>query len=194
MGSFRSPFKHRAFAYRSSFRDWRRSFRGSSTRRNFVTTLYLTASALRRRGECGAAAVEFALVLAPMLVIVFGVLQFGWYFNAAQSGTSAAADAARRLSVGDCQDSVQLQNMVTSRLGAAAGDDEIHVTVIYTGIDASATHIPAPGAVGGDVTVVLEFRSADFRLPFIPLPNDGKVTRTAVARVEDTSASVAGCR
>jgi len=32
------------------------------------------------RGERGAAAVEFALVSIPAIVLVLGAIQFGWYF------------------------------------------------------------------------------------------------------------------
>ena len=146
----------------------------------------------RGRDDRGAAAVEFALVLTPLLLIVFGILQYGWYFNSLQSGTSAAADAARRLSVGDCQDGSQLRAMLRSHLGAAMADSTVTATVTYT--DSAGATIAAPGAVGGNVAVRLEFRSADFHLPFVPFPHDGMVVRTAMARVEDTNASTAGCR
>jgi len=150
-------------------------------------------TARRRPEDRGAAAVEFALVLTPLLVVVFGILQYGWYFNSLQSGTSAAADAARRLSVGDCQSLTQLTSMVESRLGAASAGEPVAVTVTYTAADAARTVLSAPGVVGGDVTVRVEFQSSHFRLPFIPVPNDGEVVRTAAARIEDTTASIVGC-
>lgn len=146
----------------------------------------------RGRDDRGAAAVEFALILTPLLFIVFGIIQYGWYFNSTQSGTSAAADAARRLSVGDCQDSSQLRTMLASRLGGAMVAGTVSASVTYTN-SAGAT-IVAPGAVGGNVAVRLQFQSADFHLPFIPFPDGGTIVRTAMARVEDTNASTVGCR
>jgi len=62
-------------------------------------------SIFRTRDTRGAAAVEFAFVMLPMLYLVFGVIQYGLYFYARESGTQAVGDAVRRLSVGDCQDS-----------------------------------------------------------------------------------------
>ena len=53
----------------------------------------------RLREESGATAVEFALIMMPLLYLVFGVIQYSLYFYSMQSGTSAVGDAVRRLSV-----------------------------------------------------------------------------------------------
>jgi len=56
---------------------------------------------LRSRGwrERGAAAVEFALVLPVLLIILLGIIDFGIYFYNDLQLTHAARDAARELSV-----------------------------------------------------------------------------------------------
>ena len=57
----------------------------------------------KRRGDEGrAAAVEFALVMPILLILVFGIVQYGFYFYAMQAGSSAVGDAARRVAVGNC--------------------------------------------------------------------------------------------
>ena len=56
-----------------------------------------------RRLERGASAVEFALISLPLMTLMLGMLQYGWYFFSAQSASSAARESARRLVVGDCQ-------------------------------------------------------------------------------------------
>jgi Flp pilus assembly protein TadG len=53
------------------------------------------------REERGAAAVEFALVLPILLVIIFGIIDFGLYFYNDLQLTHVARDAARYLSVSD---------------------------------------------------------------------------------------------
>ena len=49
--------------------------------------------------ERGAAAVEFALVVVPLLVIVFGTLTYGFMLSFRQSVSQAAAEGARAIAV-----------------------------------------------------------------------------------------------
>jgi Flp pilus assembly pilin Flp len=56
----------------------------------------------RRRGERGAAAVEFALVFTLIfLPLVLGAIDFGWYFFVSETVTNAAREGARAGSVID---------------------------------------------------------------------------------------------
>lgn len=148
----------------------------------------------RSARERGAAAVEFALVVPILLVLVFGIIQYGWYFYAMQAGTSATSDAVRRLSVGDCQSDAELKALIASKLGSARkSGTTVQTTVVHTTPTAPHTTMSSPGAVGGGVELRVQFQTADFNFPFIPVPDDGTVTRTVFARVEDTSATVGGC-
>ncbi|NIK59097.1 TadE/TadG family type IV pilus assembly protein [Kribbella shirazensis] len=61
----------------------------------------------------GATAVEFALLLPLLLLLVLGVIDFGRMLNAQQSLTQAAREGARLVALG--------QPNVTSRTQAAAG-------------------------------------------------------------------------
>lgn len=135
------------------------------------------------RGERGATAVEFALVVPLLLVLVFGVIQYGLYFWSAQMGTSATGQAVRRLSVGDCQDPAQLRSFLASRMGPAlvGAADDVTVDLDY------------PEAVGGEVTLAVSFPVIDLHFPFVPMPAGGRVTREFSARVEDVTATVDGC-
>lgn len=49
----------------------------------------------RRDGERGAAAVEFALIVLPFLVLVFALVDLGWIFNQQLAVTTAAREAIR---------------------------------------------------------------------------------------------------
>jgi Flp pilus assembly protein TadG len=149
----------------------------------------------QRRNESGAAAVEFALVLLPLLYLVFGLIQYGLYFYSMQAGSSAVADAARRIAVGNCQTIPEVQTLIKDHLGPATTADtasDITTTVTYSKADGTGT-VDAPGQIGGAVTVTATFPTMDMHFPFIPVPGNGTVTRTNVARVEDTTATQGDC-
>lgn len=54
----------------------------------------------RRQGESGAAAVEFALILPIFLMLLFGIIDFGYAINRGSMINNAARDAAREASLG----------------------------------------------------------------------------------------------
>lgn len=99
---------------------------------------------LSRRGDGGAAAVETALVLPLVLLIVFGIIDFGRMMNAQITLTEAAREGARAEALdASVVDRVQT---VTAGLGGtdeddidilecasgAGPDDDAVVTVEYT--------------------------------------------------------------
>jgi Flp pilus assembly protein TadG len=155
-------------------------------------------SILKRRAgrdEGGAAAVEFALVLIPLLWLVFGLIQYGWYFYAMQSGSSAVGDAARRVAVGNCTTTAQVQTVIFNHLGAAttaSSPSGITTTVTYTKADGSGS-VAAPGEIGGAVTIEATFPTLNMHFPFIPVPSGGNITRTNIARIEDLDSSQGTC-
>lgn len=58
--------------------------------------------ALRRRvskEDGGAAAVEFALILVPLLTLVFGIIAFGWGLSRWVSLTGGAREGVRHLAI-----------------------------------------------------------------------------------------------
>ena len=124
-------------------------------------------------------------MLPLLLVLVGGILQFSWYLYAMQSGTSAASDLARRISVGDCQTAAGQLALINSRLGPA-DDGSSPVTV-------SAPAALEPEDVGTTVEVTVTFQTADFNLPVISEFYDPPVSRTASARVEDSEPTSGGC-
>lgn len=144
-----------------------------------------------REREDGAAAVEFALVLVPLLVVMFGMIQYGLYFYSSQVGSSTAREAVRRLAVGDCETSADLLAFVQARLGDASMVAPT-ISTVYT--DANDVVIPggrADAEVGGKVTVSITFQSLNMNFPFVPVPNEAKITREVDARMEDLDSS--GC-
>ena len=55
----------------------------------------------RRRQDGGAAAVEFALVSSIFFMLLFGILQYGLYFNDALNTRQGVREGARRAVVED---------------------------------------------------------------------------------------------
>jgi Flp pilus assembly protein TadG len=103
---------------------------------------------VRCGSEHGAAAVEFALVLPILLVILLGILDFGLYYYNDLQLTHVARDAARYLSVNSVDDA------------NAAIDD---ATLVSTTIDSRSLD---PGSSGNEATVTL---TATYTL-LTPLP------------------------
>ena len=135
----------------------------------------------RRRGEHGAAAVEFALIAPLLLLLVFGMVQYGLYFWSAQGASNAAREAARRAAVGDYPTCVEFEADVRARIDSL-GD--------APGAEIGRTYAKGPGnvkagvEVGDVVTVEVDFNTFDLNIPLVPFMNDGKVVQKADARVE----------
>lgn len=133
-------------------------------------------------------------MLLPLLYLVFGMIQYGWYFYAMQSGSSAVGSAARQVAVGNCQTVAQVQTLLKNHLGpattASSASGITPTTLTFTKADGSSSSTPVQG---GSVTVKATFPTFDLNFPLVPVPNNGNVTRTAVARVEDTSSAQGTC-
>jgi Flp pilus assembly protein TadG len=107
------------------------------------------AQQVRRGGansDRGAAAVEFALLLPLLLLIVFGIIDFGRAINAQITITQAAREGARALSLpgGAATYQTRAQNaaiglsgvtvtpIATCPTGGATAGDDAQVQVTYT--------------------------------------------------------------
>jgi len=142
----------------------------------------------RRRTERGASAVEFGLVLVPLLVIVFGIIQYGFYFWTMQGGADIARDAARRAAVNDPAVCADFKSYVTGRINGFVGSGKV-VTIKRTYVQnpsfpAASRTTPDEVRANDTVQVEVTFKGYDFHLPFVPFPKDGKVSASADARVE----------
>lgn len=106
----------------------------------------------RRHSETGAAAVEFALVVWVLIIILLGIIQFGYTFFEYIQVVHAAREGVRWASVG------KTDTEIIARAKAAApglepaamvvtpstvGTDAVRVTVSYP----RTSLVPVPGAV-----------------------------------------------
>ena len=141
-----------------------------------MTVLVSTRVQGDRPDDSGAAAVEFALVVPVLLLILFGIIQYSFYFWALQGGSDAARDAARRAAVGSPVTCAAFVTSVSTSLGA-----------VKTGnVSIKRDYESATGAIvpGESVTVTVAFDSFDFNFPLVPFVDNGRVSQQATARVE----------
>jgi Flp pilus assembly protein TadG len=122
--------------------------------------------ACRRTGDRGAAAVEFALLLPLLLILVFGIIDFGRMLNAQITLTEAAREGARASVLGT--DPTTRVDQITGGLGTVtttttacpanpAATDTATVKVSYQFQFATPVGILAPvlggTAFGGPITL-----------------------------------------
>jgi len=124
--------------------------------------------------EDGAAMVEFALVITILLLIVFGIIEFGRIFNAQLTVTHAAREGAR----------VGVVTPVTSRdtvIKNTVKDRAASITLT----DANIVIDPVAASTGESMTVTVNY-NVDLVAPFISaiLPDPFPVHGQAVMRVE----------
>jgi Flp pilus assembly protein TadG len=129
--------------------------------------------ARRTRPERGAVAVEFALIFIPFIVLVFGLIQYGWYFYVASTTSGAASNVARRLEVGDCWTGSQAEDLA-----------QLESPSIRDG-GLTKTPTTLTGAVPGTTQITVTVNADANIVGFLPMPNGGIVTRTVQARLED---------
>ena len=101
----------------------------------------LRAHTVRRfaRGQEGAAAVEFAIVAAPFLALMFAIMETALVFFASQTMETAVADSARLIMTGQAQTqsftAAQFKTQVCNRIGGlfdCAGGLQVDVKTYST--------------------------------------------------------------
>lgn len=130
-------------------------------------------------GDRGAAAMEFALVVPILLMLVFGIVDFGFLINRASLINNAARDAARLGSLSATEDEIE-----TAAEGALDG---LSVTVTVTCLKAdgsTCTGYDADAESGGTTIVTIDY-THDMITPVAAIFADSvDVSRTAEMRIE----------
>lgn len=128
---------------------------------------------------------EFALVVVLFLTLVFGIVQYSYYFYQSQGASSTVREASRLAAVG-----VDSCATFEAEVEDAASDNGLPVSAIRS-ISLSFTGGAAAAIERGDVaTVTLTFEPEKFGFPFVPFLS-GNDTEKARTRVEDLGTLVA---
>ncbi|MBO9520184.1 MAG: pilus assembly protein [Nocardioidaceae bacterium] len=126
--------------------------------------------------------------MLPVLMLVFGLIQYGLYFWAMQGGSDIARSAARLAAVGKPADCAAFRADIRSQVNDLTGSGSTAtVTRSYV-----RTKPPAV-SIGDTVTVQVSFKSVDLHFPFVPFIKDGTVTAKAKARVDFVPAPPETC-
>jgi hypothetical protein len=116
-----------------------------------------------------------------VLLVIFGIIQYGYHFWSLHTASATAREAARRLIVGtdwDCTRTLALGHADSPAVGSTPPE----VTREYH-TDGGATQT-AP-VVGSLVTVTVSFQSLDLDMPFLPLPDGAVVSQSQTGRIEN---------
>jgi Flp pilus assembly pilin Flp len=130
---------------------------------------------MARRDQEGAAAVEFALLLPLLVLLLFGMIEFGLAFNTRIQATNAAREGARQAVVG-------IDNW--SDVGGLPFWQVVRQDVGSI----SNCVLTTDDVLGGTLTVSFDF-PLNLRIPFMPNPPSWQTGRAqASMRIEQLSA------
>jgi Flp pilus assembly protein TadG len=145
----------------------------------------LVKRALRRfaRREEASAAIEFGMVAAPFLAMLFAILETALVFFASQTLETAVADASRLILTGQAQtagyDQAAFLNQVCPKISALFNCSKLIVDVQkVTSGDFDDANTGAPKDSGGNIPV-----DADGNLKFTPSFNMGSAGEVVVVRL-----------
>lgn len=120
-----------------------------------------------RNNEKGAAIVEFALILPFLLLLVFGIVQFGFIFNGQITLTSAVREGARFSVVGNTETDVK-QKVIDSSTALLLRVLEDDISVVEE-VDAN----------GNETKKVVATGTVDIIMPFLDFFTGNSITLTA---------------
>jgi Flp pilus assembly protein TadG len=113
-----------------------------------------------QRSERGAAAVEFALVMPLLLLLVFGIIEFGLVFNRYISMTHASREGVRELSLGipaaqATADAVSSAPNTGGLVTCVASESTVAVNDVQESMDCHTTYKYSyiPGLAGRTITL-----------------------------------------
>lgn len=142
-----------------------------------------------RRREDGASALEFGLVAPVIIMMIFGIIQYGYMFWALQTASATAREAVRSLIVGT-EEGCVLDRAETMAKAPAIGS--VAPTAVPTYRDGNGAVVSQP-VEGGTVSVAVGFQTLDLGIPFLPVPDNANITQEQTARVENIPAVPLTC-
>ena len=132
----------------------------------------------KNKREDGQAMVEFALILPIFILILCGIIDFGWLFYNQLSLNNACREGARYavVNTGDTADTQAIINHIENTTTTVFANDGVDIYVSYT-----APNDPT----SGDITVTME-ADISFFTPVLStvLGKEKTITSTVIMKVE----------
>jgi Flp pilus assembly protein TadG len=174
--------------------------------------MILHALRRRRRREDGAALVEFALILPVLVLLLFGMIDFGFIYNDYLQVRQGVRDGARQGAVANfgtvnagCNQSfipsgttsTQAQSLICTTRGLIGLDqNKMRIAVCVANnaaTDCDTSVPPNPSYAAGNKLVVCGMYPATSRTGFLKnFLNNGVVTTRVVIRIEQTASTASG--
>jgi Flp pilus assembly protein TadG len=106
---------------------------------------------LRESSERGAAAVEFAILLPILVMLVMGIIEFGRAYNTQISLTHAARESVRVMAISN--------NPASAKQAAVNATVSLRPALRTTDVGITTTNAAAPGAcaAGANATVTITY-------------------------------------
>jgi hypothetical protein len=173
-----------------------------ATRTNRWSSRVLVGSPVKPAAEpardTGAAAVEFALVSVLLLTLLFGIIQYAYFFFQSQGASATARETARLAAVGvsSCQNFEEAAIGRASANGTDLADDSYptsDVSLTVRDPADSADRTVATAAVGDLAIVRVRWVPQKFGFPFVPFLSGDRVevAQTRIERLD--SPAVVSC-
>lgn len=110
---------------------------------------------MSKASERGAAAVEFALLVPILIMIIFGIMEFGRAYNVQVALTNAAREGARSLAI----NTVEADALAAAKNSASTLNPQLentNVAFIYEAVPATTPN-PTACSPGRQVTVTVTY-------------------------------------
>lgn len=133
---------------------------------------------MKHKNEKGQAMVEFALLLIPLLMILGGIIDFGWVFHQQVLANNASREAARHIAV-----HYNIDSMTPTEVNTAAN------TVTNNSIPDYISFVPPIVGDGivistNDVSVTVDWETTTFMPFFSKLVGTITIDSTTVMKLE----------
>lgn len=109
----------------------------------------------RRRRQRGAVAVEAAIILPVLILLVFGIMDFGWMINRDTMVNNASREGAREGALNP--DEADIRSVVLSSLSTLPPSDVTVAISCRTADGSACSTFAADAASGGTVVVRVDY-------------------------------------